>query len=163
MNSNSPYAPEWAETRCTYSFNGQANVMTNPQPGGRVKADVKANRNMSVSVDCPIDRPEWNPSDRPNRDAEVAAWRAMRVSLDQHEATHRGIGRTWRATLEGRYRAVNFSVTGADHDEAMANASAELYSRKDGWGAEAQAAQTAIDPFTGAVLACPPRPAPPSP
>jgi hypothetical protein len=163
LNSNSPYAPEWAETRCNYSFNGQANVATTTQPDGTVKADVRGNNKMSVSVSCPIDRPEWSPSNRPNQAAEVAAWRAMRATLDQHEAAHRSIGQTWRATLEGRYRAVNFSVTGADQAEAMANASAELTSRKDSWGADAQAAQDAIDPFRGAVLACPPAPNPTSP
>jgi hypothetical protein len=155
LNSNSPYAPEWAETNCTYSFNGQAGVRTTSQPDGSVKADVKGNPKLSVSVQCPIDRPEWSPSARPNQAAEVAAWRAMCTTLDAHEAAHRQIGQTWRATLEGRYRAVNFSVTGADQSEAMANATTELESQKNGWGADAQAAQSAIDPFRGAVLNCP--------
>ncbi len=163
LNSNSPYAPEWAETNCTYSFNGQAGVRTTPQPDGSVKADVKGNQNLSVSVNCPIDRPEWNPSARPNQAAEVAAWRAMRTTLDAREAAHRQIGQTWKTTLEGRFRAVNFSVTGTDHDDAMAKASAELDSHKNNWGADAQAAQSAIDPFRGAVLSCPPTPPPTSP
>jgi hypothetical protein len=163
MSSNSPYAPEWAETNCDYTFNGQVNVKTTPQADGSVKADVRGHPRLSVSVNCPIDRPEWDPSDRPNRDAEVAAWRAMRTILDQHEAAHRRIGQTWRTTLEGRFRAVNFSVTGTDHDDALANATAELESRKNNWGADAQAAQSAIDPFRGARLTCPPTPTPTSP
>jgi hypothetical protein len=163
LNSNSPYAPEWAETNCTYSFNGQANVRTTPQPDGSVKADVRGNPQSSVSVSCPIDRPEWSPAARPNQAAEVAAWRAMRTTLDAHEAQHRQIGQTWRATLETRYRGVNFSVTGTDASDAMTNATNELESRKNGWGADAQAAQDAIDPFRGAVLACPPVANPPTP
>ncbi len=161
LNSNSPYAPEWAETNCTYSFNGQAGVRTTPQPDGSVKADVRGNPQSSVSVSCPIDRPDWSPSARPNQAAEVAAWRAMRTTLDAHEAQHRQIGQTWRATLETRYRGVNFSVTGTDASDAMTNATNELETRKNSWGADAQAAQDAIDPFRGAVLACPPVAAPP--
>jgi len=155
LNSNSPYAPEWAETRCTYSFNGGANVATSTLPDGTVKASVKGHQKLSVAVNCPIDRPEWNPSRRANRDAEVTAWRAMRATLDAHESQHRKIGATWRATLESRWRAVDFSVTGTDKADAMANAQAELDSRKQQWGADAQAAQDAIDPFRGAVLTCP--------
>ena len=155
LNSNSPYAPEWAETRCTYSFNGGANVATSTLPDGTVKASVKGHQKLSVAVNCPIDRPTWNPSRRANRDAEVAAWRAMRATLDAHESQHRKIGATWRATLESRWRAVDFSVTGTDKADAMANAQAELDSRKQQWGADAQAAQDAIDPFRGAVLTCP--------
>jgi Domain of unknown function (DUF4157) len=155
LNSNSPYAPEWAETRCTYSFNGGANVATSTLADGTVKASVKGHQKLSVAVNCPIDRPEWNPSRRANRDAEVAAWRAMRATLDAHESQHRKIGATWRATLESRWRAVDFSVTGADQADAMAKAQEELDSRKQQWGADAQAAQDAIDPFRGAVLTCP--------
>jgi hypothetical protein len=155
LNSNSPYAPEWAETRCTYSFNGGANVATSTLPDGTVKASVKGHQKLSVAVNCPVDRPEWNPSRRANRDAEVAAWRAMRATLDAHEAQHRKIGATWRATLESQWRAVDFSVTGADKADAMAKAQEELDSRKQQWGADAQAAQDAIDPFRGAVLTCP--------
>ena len=154
MNSNSPYAPEWAATQCTYSFNGRVHVTPSTLPDGTVQADVRGNNRLSVSVSCPIDRPQWNPSRRPNRAAEVAAWRAMRATLDAHEAEHRRIGRTWRSTLEGRWRGVHFTVTGTDRADAMANATAELQSRQQQWMADAQAAQDAIDPFRGAVLNC---------
>lgn len=155
LNNNSPYAPEWAETRCTYSFNGGANVKTNQLSDGTVKADVKGHDKLTVSVDCPIDRPEWNPSRRSNRNTEIAAFKAMRTVLDKHEAEHRKIGQTWRGTLESRFRAVNFSVVGTDKADATAKAQTELDSQKQQWGADAQAAQDAIDPFRGAVLACP--------
>lgn len=155
LKNNSPYGPEWAETRCTYSFNGSANVKTNQLPDGTVKADVKGHNKLTVSVNCPIDRPQWNPSRRSNRNAEIAAFKAMRTALDKHEAEHRKIGQTWQRTLESRFRAVNFSVVGTDKADAMAKAQAELDSQKQQWGADAQAAQSAIDPFRGAVLACP--------
>lgn len=155
LNNNSPYAPEWAETRCTYSFNGGAHVKTNQLSDGTVKADVKGHDKLTVSVDCPIDRPQWNPSRRSNRNAEIAAFNAMRTVLDKHEAEHRKIGQTWRGTLESRFRAVDFSVVGADKADATAKAQAELDSQKQQWGADAQVAQDAIDPFRGAVLTCP--------
>jgi hypothetical protein len=79
----------------------------------------------------------------------------MRATLDAHEAEHRRIGRTWRATLEGRFQAVDFSVTGADAGDAQTQAQDRAASDQQTWGADAQAAQSAIDPFRGAVLACP--------
>ena len=155
LNNNSPYKPEWAETACTYSFSGGVNVSGSKQPDGTMKADVKGHDKLTVGVGCPIDRPTWSPSNRTGRAAEVAAWNSMRATLDAHESQHRQIGQTWRGTLEKRFRAVDFSVTGKDKAEAMANASAELQRQQQQWGADAQAAQDAIDPFRGAVLTCP--------
>ncbi|MDQ6623370.1 MAG: DUF4157 domain-containing protein [Verrucomicrobiota bacterium] len=155
LDNHSPFQPEWAETHCTYSFGGGVHVSGAAEPGGGMRATVKGHDKLSVSVSCPIDRPQWNPSPRPNRAAEVAAWNAMRATLDAHEAQHRKIGQTWRGTLEQRYRAVDFSVTGKDKAEAMANATTELQSQQQQWAADAQTAQDAIDPFRGAVLNCP--------
>jgi hypothetical protein len=79
----------------------------------------------------------------------------MRTSLDAHENEHRRIGREWRATLEGRFRAVDITVTGADAADARAQLVAQIQAEQQSWTADAQAAQSAIDPFTGANLACP--------
>jgi hypothetical protein len=155
LDSNSPFAPEWAETRCTYTFNGQARVAITTLADGTVQMRARGHRGMSVSVSCPIDRPSWSPSRRPNRAAEVTAWQAMRAALDAHEAAHRGIGQTWRATIEGRWRGVDITVTGADNADARANLVAALEAEKEQWRAESQAAQDAIDPFRGATLDCP--------
>lgn len=155
LNANSPYAPEWAETRCTYSFNGSLQTRSTTNPDGTVTVRVRGHDKLSVSVDCPVDRPEWNPSRRANRDAEVTAWNNMRATLDAHEAEHRRIGRTWRATLEARFKAVDFSVTGTDQADAQQQAVARAQSDQQTWMADAQAAQSAIDPFRGANLACP--------
>ena len=155
LNANSPYKPEWAETSCTYEFSGDAQVTGSTLPVGRMQAHVKGSPTATVTVDCPIDRPEWNPSARTNRAVEVSAWHAMRTTLDAHEAQHKKIGATWQGTMQSRYRAVDFTVTGKDRDEAMANATAELQKRQAQWQADAQTAQSAIDPFRGAVLACP--------
>jgi hypothetical protein len=159
LNSNSPYAPEWAETACNYSFNGGVRTRSTPNPGGGVTVQARGSSQATVSVSCPIDRPSWNPTRRPNRDAEVAAWRAMMAVLSAHEQQHRQIGQTWQATLQSRFQAVDFTVTGTDEADATAKASQHLTDLQNQWGADAQAAQSAIDPFRGAVLTCPSAPA----
>lgn len=155
LNDNSPYAPEWAETRCTYSFDGGLQTRSTTLRGGRVQVTVRGAKSSTVSVDCPIDRPEWNPSERANRAGEVAAWNAMRATLDAHEAEHRRIGQHWRGTLEQRFQAVNFTVTGSDEADAMQQARDRIAAEQQQWQADAQTAQNAIDPFRGAVLECP--------
>jgi hypothetical protein len=159
LNSNSPYAPEWAETACNYSFNGGVRTSSTPNPGGGVTVRARGSSQATVSVSCPIDRPSWSPTRRPNRDAEVAAWQAMMAVLSAHERQHRQIGQTWQATLQSRFQAVDFTVTGTDEADATAKASQHLTDLQNQWGADAQAAQSAIDPFRGAVLTCPSAPA----
>ncbi len=102
-----------------------------------------------------MDRPQWSPSRRPNRAAEVQAWQSMRTTLDAHENDHRQIGGTWRATLESRFRALDVTVTGVDNADARQQLVAEIQSQQQSWANDAQAAQSAIDPFRGAVLTCP--------
>jgi hypothetical protein len=79
----------------------------------------------------------------------------MLAVLSAHERQHRQIGQTWQGTLQSRFQAVDFTVTGADEAEATANASQHLADLQAQWGTDAQAAQDAIDPFRGAVLTCP--------
>lgn len=155
LNANSPYAPEWAETRCTYAFNGGVQTRSETLRDGRVRVTARGTPSATVTVACPIDRPEWDPTERPNRAAEVASWNAMRADLGAHEAEHRRIGRQWRAMLEQRFRSVNFTVTGSDAGDAMQQAQERVAALQQQWQADAQAAQDAIDPFRGAVLRCP--------
>jgi len=155
LDANSPFAPEWAQTASTYTFNGQVRLTFTTLPDGSVEARVRGRPSLSVSVRSPIDRPSWSPSRRPGLTAVVAAWRAMRATLDTHENQHRRIADTERARIQGEFRALDFTVTGADQNAARAAAVAELQSRQAQWTADAQAAQDAIDPFRGAVLACP--------
>ncbi len=154
LNGNSPYAPIWAETRCNYSFNGNLK-MTGKKTSNGYEITIKGHNKLTVSVSCPIDRPQWSPSNRANRNAEVAAWRRMRASLDAHEQRHRKIGQTWRAILEKRFRGVNFTVSGKDEDDAKNKARKQLNALQNDWRSDAQNAQDAIDPFKGAVLSCP--------
>ena len=155
LNGSSPYAPEWAETRCNYTFNGQARINSQAADGGGVQMTVTGHPGLSVSVTCPVDRPQWAPSARPTRAAEVAAWNGMRASLDAHEQQHRSIGQTWQATLTQRWQGVNFSVTGTDRADAMQQVRDQMAALQQQWQADSQAAQSQIDPFTGAVLSCP--------
>jgi len=155
LDNNSPYKPEWAETKCTYAFNGGLKVNSSTSPDGSVQMTAKGHDELTVTVNCPIDRPTWTPAKRDNLDAEVAAWKSMRKDLDAHENEHRKIGKDWRATLEGRFRAVDVTVTGTDQNDARQKLREKLATDQQGWTAEAQAAQSAIDPFRGAILTCP--------
>jgi hypothetical protein len=155
LDNNSPYSPEWAETRCTYSFNGKLRISPPDKSGGGVRLTVIGHKGLTVSAKCPIDSPQWSPSPRPKRALEIAAWRSMKSSLDAHEKHHRTIGQEWRATLQDRFRGVNFTVSGTDQADAMSQVRQEISSMQQQGNAEAQAAQVAIDPFTGAVLDCP--------
>lgn len=160
LNRNSPYAPEWAETRSTYTFNGQARVTTTTLPDGTIQKEAKGHRGLSVSVSSPIDRPSWSPSARPNQAAEVAAWNSMRATLDAHEQQHRQIAQTWRGTLDTNWKGVDVTATGTSDQDARTNLVSALQATQQGWQAQAQAAQSAIDPFRGAVLSCPAAPTP---
>lgn len=159
LDTNSPYAPEWAETRSTYAFHGRLRMRFETLPDGQVQAHVSGHAGLRVSVRSPVDRPTWSPSRRPNRAAVVRAWRAMRVTLDAHEQEHRAIAQRERAKAEEQFRALRFSVVGATRDEARDLAVAEVQAQQAQWQADAQAEQDAIDPFRGAVLACPAPPA----
>jgi hypothetical protein len=79
----------------------------------------------------------------------------MRATLDAHENQHRQIAERERVRTQGEFRALDFTVNGADRAAARAAVAAEMQSRQAQWAADGQAAQDAIDPFRGAVLACP--------
>jgi|GEM_PF-1268974 len=155
FNDNSPYSPEWAQTNCNYSFNGNLSVNSTTLADGRVQINARGHNGLTVSVNCPIDMPNWSPSSRPNRKAIVAAWNRARGTLLTHEQRHQQIGEQWRQIFQRRFRNINITVTGSNRQEAMALAQAQVASLQAQWQAEAQAAQDAIDPFTGATLTCP--------
>ena len=159
MDSSSPHAPEWAATRSTHSFSGQVRVRHDTQDDGTVTSTASGHPGVTVRVSSPIDRPEWNPTPRPNRAAELAAWRSMRVSLDAHEAEHQAIGRTNNAELIRRYQAVQLTTTGPDRRTNTADLASQLQGEQQAWADWAQAQQDAIDPFRDANLACPRSPA----
>lgn len=154
LNANSPYAPEWAETRCTYSFSN-VRVNTRALPDGTVRATVTGSPSLSVTKACPIDSPNWSPTARPNRAAELAAWNSMKTTLAAHEQRHRQIGEQQRVAMQTSFRAINITVTGADQADAMQQAQQRVADLQQQWTQDAQAAQDAIDPFRGAVLTCP--------
>jgi Domain of unknown function (DUF4157) len=155
LASNSPYAPEWAETACNYSFDGQLDVIPPSKSGGKVSLTAKGNPGLSVGGDCPTDLPEWSPSARPGQAAQIKAWQDMIAVLDAHEGRHRAIGATWRTTLEGKFKATNKTATGTDQADATANLQQALADMQQKWKADAQSAQSKIDPFRGAHLECP--------
>jgi hypothetical protein len=156
LDSNSPYKPEWAQTACDYSFDGQLRMSPPRKVGARVQVTVQGHKGLSVRVSCPVDRPEWTPSPRQNGGAEQAAWIRMRAVLDKHERAHQAIGQKWRPIIERKFQGTSFSVIGDDAADAKAKAAARLQVEQLKWVGPAQDAQSAIDPFRGAVLRCPP-------
>ncbi|GAB2577933.1 eCIS core domain-containing protein [Spirosoma areae] len=155
LNSNSPYAPEWAQTHCTYAFNGQLTIRYQTLPDGTVRATVSGSPRLSVAKSCPIDSPAWSPTARPDRAAEVAAWSAMKTQLTAHEREHQRIGEDHRLEAQTNFRAVQFAVTGSDQADALQQIQTRVNELQQQWNASAQADQDAIDPFRGANLACP--------
>jgi hypothetical protein len=155
LDSNSPYAPEWAETACDYKFNGQAKLNYTTSSDGSIGVNVTGHPGLSVSKACPIDMPQWTPSQRSNRAAEITAWSSMTKTLKAHEQQHQKIGESQRKTMEKDFRTVNITASGSDRNEAKSNAVSQLAAEQAQWQQAAQAAQSAIDPFKGAILSCP--------
>jgi hypothetical protein len=156
LNANSPYAPEWAETRSTYEFVGSPRVSTSTD-GGVVTVRAQGHSRLSVRVRQPTDRPTWTPTpaNRAGHAADVAAFAAMRATLDAHEQDHRRIGEANRVVAENNFRTLDVSATGSTRAEAMRNLAAAIRAEQERWRSDAQAAQDAIDPFRGATLTCP--------
>lgn len=155
LDGNSPYRPEWAQTACTYAFNGQLAIRFDTQADGTVQATVSGSPRLSVSKSCPIDAPAWSPTARPNRAAEVAAWNAMKQQLMTHEREHQRIGEEQRLVLQTAFRTIQFQVTGSNQADALQQVRERVADLQQQWRDAAQAEQDAIDPFRGAVLACP--------
>ena len=156
LDANSPYAPEWAQTRSTYEFVGSPRVSTSTADGV-VTVRAQGHSTLSVRVQQPIDRPTWNPTParRPGRATDVAAFAAMRATLDAHEQEHRRIGEANRVVAQDNFRALDVSATGSTRAEAMRNLADAIRAEQEQWRSDAQAAQDAIDPFRGATLVCP--------
>lgn len=134
MTDNSPYAPDWAATKCTYQYNGNLTIKTEPI---QVKATVSGSPRLSVSVSCPIDAPSWRPTKRPNQAAEQAAWDKAKGQLMTHEKRHQKIGEEQRKSAEANFRTVNFEVTAADKNEAMQLIQARVQELQQKWNQDA--------------------------
>ncbi|HEY4360503.1 MAG TPA: DUF4157 domain-containing protein [Bryobacteraceae bacterium] len=152
MDKNSPYKPEWAQTACTYSFNGNLDTTPPRKTGGGVSITARGNNKVSVSVNCPTDLPEWGMGKGPKTQL---AWMKMIRVLDAHEGRHRKIGQDWRAKLDQRFKTTNVSATGTDEADARTNLGQKLAESQQKSQDEAQAAQSKIDPFRDAHLVCP--------
>lgn len=141
MDANSPYRATsgWARTNARFSWGGDPAYTTTD---GVTTATVT---NPTVTKAVNVDMPRWAPTDA----AMASAWSAMTASLRAHEALHEGIATTWESTL--RTNLAGLSVTVANR--TIATFRAAVQHEWDGWLAQHQADQTAIDPFT-AVLDC---------
>jgi predicted secreted Zn-dependent protease len=141
MNTKSPYRADsgWARTNVSFTWGGGASYS---EANGVITATVA---NPTVRKTASVDMPSWAPTNP----AMAAGWSAMTGNLRAHETLHEGIGTTWEATLRSRLTALSVSVP----NRTSAAFTAAVKAEWDGWIADHQAAQSAIDPYT-AILSC---------
>ena len=98
-----------------------------------VTVRAQGHSTLSARVKQPIDQPTWNPTParRPGRAADVAAFAAMRATLDAHEQEHRRIGEANRVVAQDNFRALDVSATGSTRAEAMRNLAAAIRADKN--------------------------------
>jgi predicted secreted Zn-dependent protease len=101
--------------------------------------------NPTVTKAVSVDMPSWAPTNP----AMAAGWSAMIGDLRAHEARHEAIATTWEATLRSRLTSLQVTVPA----RTTAAFTAAVQAEWNGWIAEHQADQDAIDPYT-AVLNC---------
>jgi predicted secreted Zn-dependent protease len=141
MNANSPYRATsgWARTRASFSWGGDPSFS---EADGVITATVA---NPTVTKTVSVDMPTWAPTNA----AMATAWSAMTGDLRAHEARHEAIATTWETTL--RTRLASLSVTVPNRTTAAFTAA--VRAEWNGWIADHQADQSAIDPYT-ATLDC---------
>lgn len=141
MNTKSPYRANsgWARTRPSFSWGGDPSFS---EANGVITATVA---NPTVTKTVNVDMPSWAPTNA----AMARAWSAMTGDLRAHEARHEGIATTWQATLRSRLAALSVTVP----NRTIAAFTAAVQAEWNGWIADHQAAQSAIDPYS-AVLDC---------
>lgn len=159
LDTRSPHAPAWAETKCNFVKHGRLTVSPATRlPDGTVKVTVKGSPGLSVSNSCTISSPNWSPTTRPNRASEVDAWNSMKAQLMAHEQIHVEIGEEQRQAAEASYQAIDFEVIGTNRADAMSQVRERVRDEQDHELDAAPRTQASIDPFTGATLTCPPQP-----
>ena len=141
MNSNSPYRASsgWARTNVRFSWGGDPNFSV---ADGVVTATVA---NPTVTKTLNVDMPAWAPTDP----AMAAAWSSMIAALRAHEARHEGIANTWETTLRTNLTGLSLTLP----SRTTAAFTSAVQSEWNGWLAQHQADQTAIDPYS-ALLDC---------
>jgi predicted secreted Zn-dependent protease len=141
MNANSPYRATsgWARTNARFSWGGDPVYST---ADGATTATVSS---PTVTKTVSVDMPTWAPTDA----AMSAAWSAMVAELRAHEALHEGIANTWEGTLRTNLTGLTVTVPNRN----IASFRSAVQTEWNGWLAQHQADQTAIDPFS-ALLDC---------
>jgi len=141
MDANSPYRNDsgWARTNARFNWGGDPAYTTTD---GVTTATVA---NPTVTPVVSVDMPRWAPADP----AMAGAWTAMTSSLRAHEAAHEGIAATWTSTLRSNLSSLEVTVA----NRRIGTFRAAVQAEWNGWLAQHQADQVAIDPFT-ALLDC---------
>ena len=141
LNANSPHRASsgWAKTNVRFNWGGDP---AHTETDGVITATVA---NPTVTKTVSVDMPVWAPTDP----TMASAWTTMTTALRAHEAEHEGIAATWESTLRTNLTALSVTVP----NRTLAAFNAAVQAEWNGWLAEHQADQLAIDPFT-ALLDC---------
>ncbi len=141
LDVNSPYKATsgWARTRASFVWGGSPSYT---ESGGVITASVTS---PTVTPTVSVDMPTWSPTNA----TMASAWSGMTANLRAHEARHEAIAATWLTTLRTRLAALSVTVP----NRTLAAFNRAVQAEWDGWIAEHQAAQNAIDPYT-AILDC---------
>ncbi len=141
LNANSPHRADsgWAKTNVRFSWGGDPSFS---EADGVITATVA---NPTVTKSMNVDMPEWAPTNP----AMSRGWASMYGTLRAHEAEHERIGNTWETTLRSRLTSLSVTVSA----RTLAAFNAAVQREWNGWLAEHQADQRAIDPYT-AILDC---------
>lgn len=154
INSSSPYRPNWAKTRPRYTFVGTTDDSNETLEDGTVLYHMQGRSANTVTMTVSQDLPEWIASERPNREAEQAAWDTAHSTLQTHENGHSTIAETNRVAMEGDWQGVVIEGSGANLAQARQDAESQLATDKQLWLDQSQAQQEMIDPFSVTVT-CP--------
>jgi predicted secreted Zn-dependent protease len=141
LNANSPHRATsgWAKTSASFGWDAT------PAYSGSGSATTAEVTNPSVTKSVRVDMPSWAPTDP----AMAGAWSGMTRDLRAHEARHEGIASTWESTLRTNLGGLSVTVPNRTNDAFTA----AVRRPWNGWIAEHQADQNAIDPFS-ALLDC---------
>ena len=154
INAHSPYLPNWAKTAPHYTFVGTTEDSHEQLEDGSYVYRMAGRPTNTITHTAPQDLPQWNPTERPNREAELAAWNQMHATLQTHENRHVEIAQTNETAMQDDWQHVNIEGMGSTLGQAQADAESQFRADKALWLAQSQAQQDMIDPFS-VTLTCP--------
>jgi predicted secreted Zn-dependent protease len=143
IGAHSPYSPEAAHTKVTFTWTGDP-VVAGAKPDYTVTYPAAV-----VTVTKKVDMPMWSPTG-----PMQAPWNAAWAKLRKHEGEHEAVGDKWKATLETNLRALSLTISASSPTAAKTEAKKQAEAEFKGWLPDHQKEQLALDPFE-VIIDCP--------